>query len=84
MKNKMITLDDKALLIAQDIGNFSAWVREQLHAYDNHGDATALVDHLNGLIARMWSCIVYECQLDDVSRSRWLYDVEKKMAEGVK
>ncbi len=83
MKNKMITLDDEALLTAQQIGNFSAWVREQLHHYEEHGDVIRLVDYQKGIIARMWTAIQTECKLNpDITRQQWLHTVEQNKLWG--
>lgn len=79
MKNKMITLDDEALATAQQIPNFSAWVRKQLHHYEQHGDLLAEVEYLKGVVSRMWNAVQSECEVKPgESRHSWLHDAEAR------
>ncbi len=79
VKNKMITLDDDALLTAQQIGNFSAWVRKQLHYYEKHGDLLAEVEYQKGIVSRMWNAVQSECEVKPgQSRQAWLHHAEER------
>ena len=79
MKNKMITLDDQSLATAQQIPNFSAWVRKQLHHYEVHGDLLAEVEYLKGVVSRMWNAVQSECEVKPgQSRQAWLHYAEER------
>ena len=80
MKNKMITLDDEALATAQQIPNFSAWVRKQLHHYEVHGDLLAEVEYLKGVVSRMWNAVQSENKVNTFGKSRqeWLHNAEQR------
>lgn len=56
MRQKLVTLDPTAFEISKDMHNFSAWVRKQLHYYNEGHEIEYLlskIEHFESMLERI-------------------------------
>lgn len=49
MRQKLVTLDPTSFEISKEMDNFSAWVRKQLHFYNEGHDIEYLLQKIQGM-----------------------------------
>lgn len=78
---KMVSLDPATAKIANEMKNFSGWVRVMLMREYEHGDTLDALEYERVRVQRLWACICYELDIEKHSTSlpKWLFETEAKM-----